>query len=52
MLPNTTVVIWVTITPAHTGQSPVQTLPAGPIHIRDHRHIDVCTDINKCSYGW
>ena len=32
---------------AHTGQSPVQTVPACPVQIRAHHHIDVCTDINK-----
>ena len=38
--------IWITITSARTGQSPVQTVPACPIQIRAHRHIDVYTDIN------
>ena len=40
---------WVTITSAldHTGQSPVHTVPACPIQIRAHHHIDVYTDISK-----
>ena len=29
------------------GTSPVQTVPARPIQISAHHHIDVCTDINK-----
>ena len=47
--PNTTVVIWVTImsTLDRTGQSPVETVPACPIQIRAHHHIDVFTDINE-----
>ena len=31
----------------HTGQSPVQTVPACPVQITAHRHIDVYTDINN-----
>ena len=38
---------WVTIISAHTGQSPVQTVPARPIQIRAHHYIDVCTDISN-----
>ena len=41
MLANTTVVIWVTITSALTGQSPVQTVPACPVQVRAHHHIDI-----------
>ena len=37
---------WATITSALTGQSPVQTVPACPVQIRAHHHIDVYTDIN------
>ena len=37
---------WVTITSAHMGQSPVQTVPACPVQIGAHHHIDVCTDIS------
>ena len=40
-LPNTTVVICVTIMSARTGQCPVQTVPACPVQIRAHHHIDV-----------
>ena len=29
------------------GQSPIQTVPACPVQIRAHHHIDVYTDINK-----
>ena len=36
----------VSITSVRTGQSPVQTVPAGPVQIRAHHHIDVHTDIN------
>ena len=36
---------WVTITSVRMGQSPVQTVPAYPIQIRAHHHIDVYTDI-------
>ena len=28
------------------GQSPVQTVPACPVQIRAHHHIDVYTDVN------
>ena len=38
---------WVTIMSERTGQSPVQTVPACPVQIRAHHHIDVCTDINN-----
>ena len=38
---------WITITSTRTGQSPVQTVPACPVQIRAHHHIDVYTDINK-----
>ena len=38
---------WATITSVRTGQSPVQTVPARPVQIRAHHHIDVYTDINK-----
>ena len=37
----------VTITSPHTGQSPVQIVPACPVQIRAHHHIDVYTDINE-----
>ena len=37
----------VSITSARTGQSPVQTVPACPVQIRTHHHIDVYTDINN-----
>ena len=39
----------ITITSAldRTGQSPVQTVPACPVQIRAHHHIDVYTDISK-----
>ena len=40
---------WVTITSALTGQSPVETVPACPVQIRAHHHIDVYTDINNKS---
>ena len=40
---------WVTVTSTLTGQSPVQTVPACPIQIRAHHHIDVYTDINQVS---
>ena len=45
------VVIWVRIMSAldHTGQSRVQTVPACPIQIRAHHHIDVYTDINNAT---
>ena len=29
------------------GQSPIQTVPACPVQIRAHHHIDVYTDINN-----
>ena len=29
------------------GQSPIQTVPACPIQIRAHHHIDVSTNINN-----
>ena len=47
-LPNTTVVIWVTITSVldRTGQSPVQTVPACPIQIRAHHHMSIQTSIS------
>ena len=32
---------------ARTGLSPVQTVPACPVQIRAHHHIDGYTDINK-----
>ena len=38
--------IWVTITSVHMGQSPIQTVPACPIQIRAHHHINVYIDIN------
>ena len=37
---------WVTITSVLTGQSPVETVPACPVQIGAHHHIDV-TDINE-----
>ena len=45
------VVIWVTITFAHAGGSPVQTVPACPVQTRVHHHINVCTDINNGPLG-
>ena len=42
---------WVTIMSMHVGQSPLQTVPACPIQIRAHHHIDVYTDINNPSLG-
>ena len=61
MLPNTTVVIWATITSVldHMGQSPSGCCLYGtlllrprwiacPVQIRPHRHIDVYTDITMC----
>ena len=38
---------WVTITSAFTGQSPVEAVPACPVQIGAHHHIDVYTDINE-----
>ena len=38
---------WVTIMFAHMGQSLIQSVPACPIQIRAHHHIDVYTDINN-----
>ena len=37
---------WVTITSVLMGLSPVQTVPACPVQIGAHHHIDVYTDIN------
>ena len=37
---------WVAITSAHMGQGPVQVVPACPVQIRAHHHIDDYTDIN------
>ena len=37
----------VTIMSVLTGQSPVETVPACPVQIRAHHHIDVCTDISN-----
>ena len=34
----------------HTGQGPVQTVPACPVQIRAHHHIDFYTDINETIY--
>ena len=39
---------WVTITSLFMGQSPVKTVPACPVQIGTHHHIDVYIDINKC----
>ena len=39
--------ITITSAPDRTGQSPVQTVPACPVQIRAHDHIDVYTDINQ-----
>ena len=41
---------WVTITSVLMGQSPVETVPACPVQIGAHHHIDVYTDINKLCY--
>ena len=40
---------WVTMTSTldRTGQNPEQTVPACPVQIRAHHHINVCADINK-----
>ena len=37
---------WVTIMSVLMGQSPIETVPACPIQIGAHHHIDVYTDIN------
>ena len=41
---------WVTITSVLMGQSPVETVPACPVQIGAHHHIDVKSDINKRKY--
>ena len=39
---------WVTQLPPHLQDfCPVETVPACPVPIGAHRHIDVCTDINN-----
>ena len=38
---------WARITSALMGQSPVETVPACPVQIGAHHHIDVHTDINR-----
>ena len=35
-----------------TGQIPVQTVPACPVQIRAHHHIDVYTDINSVTVSY
>ena len=41
----------ISITSTLTGQSPIQTVPACPVQIRAHHHIDVYADINNNTFS-